>query len=216
VKISLYVNGIMNFLKIDELPNPIQAMMAITYKDLTAGQSLFHQGDVTRAIFVVISGQISLMHYTDAGRSIKHYEVRAGESFAEAALFNEVYDCSAIADVPSRIATFPKQAFLSALRQHPALSEGLIAQLAQRFHQAKVVLALRSIRSARDRVLHYLEIKAYPNGKIVNLNQPLKDIAEEIGLSQAALSRVLSQLQKDGVISRKKRQIVLLQPSSQA
>jgi CRP-like cAMP-binding protein len=63
--------------------------MAIAYENLTAGQPLFHQGDCTRAIFVVISGQISLMHYTEVGRAIKHYEVRTGESFAEAALFNE-------------------------------------------------------------------------------------------------------------------------------
>jgi CRP/FNR family transcriptional regulator, dissimilatory nitrate respiration regulator len=205
----------MNFFEIDELPDHIQTAMAIAYETLVAGQSLFYQGDFTRAIFVVISGQISLMHYTDAGRAIKHYEVRTGESFAEAALFNEVYDCSAIADVPSRIAIFPKQDFLSTLRQHPELSEGLIAQLAQRFHQAKVLLTLRSIRSARDRVLHYLEIEAHPKGNTVNLNQSLKDIADEIGLSQEALSRVLSQLQKEGVISRKKRQIVLLQSSAQ-
>ncbi|WP_404788107.1 Crp/Fnr family transcriptional regulator [Altericista sp. CCNU0014] len=205
----------MIFLKIDELPDHIQTAMAIAYENLAAGQSLFHQGDCTRAIFVAISGKIGLMHYTEAGRAIKHYEVRTGESFAEAALFNEVYDCTAIADVPSRIAIFPKQAFLSTLRQHPELSEGLIAQLARRFHQAKVLLALRSIRSARDRVLHYLEIEAHLKGNTVNLNQSLKDIAEEIGLSQEALSRVLSQLQKEGVISRKKRQIVLLQASAQ-
>jgi CRP/FNR family transcriptional regulator, dissimilatory nitrate respiration regulator len=79
----------MNCLKIDELPDHIQTAMAITYENLVAGQSLFHKGDCTRAIFVVISGKISLMHYTEAGRSIKHYEVRTGESFAEAALFNE-------------------------------------------------------------------------------------------------------------------------------
>jgi CRP/FNR family transcriptional regulator, dissimilatory nitrate respiration regulator len=160
----------MNFLKIDELPDHIQTAMAIVYENLTASQPLFYQGDVTRAIFVVISGQISLMHYTDAGRSIKHYEVRTGESFAEAALFNEVYDCSAIADVPSRIATFPKQAFLSTLRQHPELSEGLIAQLAQRFHQAKVLLELRSIRSARDRVLHYSGFQSHKDTRICQID----------------------------------------------
>jgi CRP/FNR family transcriptional regulator, dissimilatory nitrate respiration regulator len=66
-----------------------------------------------------------------------------------------------------------------------------------------------------DRKPLYLEIEAYPKGKTVNLNQSLKDIAEEIGLSQESLSRVLSQLQKDGVISRKKRQSVLLQASAQ-
>jgi len=204
-----------NFLNIDQLPDNIRTAMAITYESLEAGQPLFHQGDLTRAIFVVIAGQIRLMHYTNAGQSIKHYEVRAGESFAEAALFNEFYDCTAIADVPSRVATFPKQAFLATLRQHPALSEVLIAQLARRFHEVKVLLELRSIRSARARVLRYLEIEAHPYGNTINLNKPLKEIAEDMGLSQEALSRVLSQLQKDGAITRKKRQIVLHQQSLQ-
>lgn len=84
----------MNFFEIDELPDPIQTMMAIASENLVAGQCLFHQGDCTRAIFVVVSGQISLMRYTNAGRAIKHYEVRTVESFAEAALFHGVYDCS--------------------------------------------------------------------------------------------------------------------------
>lgn len=204
-----------NFLNIDQIPENIRNAMAITYENLKAGQSLFYQGDLTRAIFVVISGHIKLMHYTDAGQSVKHYEVRAGESFAEAALFHEFYDCTAIANVPSRVATFPKQAFLATLRQYPDLSEVLIAQLARRFHQVKVLLELRSIRSARDRVLHYLEIEAHPNGKTVHLNKPLKEIAEDVGLTQEALSRVLSQLQKDRAIIRKKRQIILIQASSQ-
>jgi len=205
----------MSFLNIDQLPDNIRTAMAITYESLPAETLLFHQGDVTRAIFVVISGQISLMHYTNAGRAIQHYEVRAGESFAEAALFNEVYDCAAIAVVPSRVATFPKQAFLSTLRQYPELSEVLMIQLARRFHEAKILLELRSIRSARDRVLRYLEIASHPDGTTVNLVKPLKDIAEDMGLSQEALSRVLSQLQKEGVITRKKRQIVLHQEQSQ-
>ncbi|MBD2454924.1 Crp/Fnr family transcriptional regulator [Nostoc sp. FACHB-87] len=200
-----------NFLNIDQLPDSIRIKMAITYENLTAGQILFHQGDLTTAIFVVISGQIRLMHYTSAGQSIKHYEVRTGESFAEAALFSEFYDCTAIADAPSRIATFPKPAFLATLRQYPDLSEVLVAQLARRFHQVKVLLELRSIRSARERVLHYLEIAIHPHGNTVNLEKPLKEIAEDMGLSQEAFSRVLSQLQKDGVITRKKRQITLHQ-----
>lgn len=199
----------MNYLNLDQLPDNIRTAMAITYESLPAGKLLFHQGDLTRAIFVVISGQISLIHFTEAGRSIKHYEVRAGESFAEAALFNEVYDCAAVADVPSRVATFPKQAFLLTLRSYPDLSEVLMVQLARRFHEIKILLELRSIRSARDRVLRYLEIASHPHGKTVNLAKSLKDIAEDVGLSHEALSRVLSQLQKEGVITRKKLQIVL-------
>lgn len=90
-----------------------------------------------------------------------------------------------------------------------------MAQLARRFHEIKILLELRSIRSAYDRVLRYLEIAAHPNGTTVDLDKPLKDIAEDMGLSPESLSRVLRELQKDGIITRKKRQIRLSQAFSQ-
>lgn len=197
----------MDFLQVNQLPDSLQTV--VSSKELAAGQVLFSQGEPTEAIFAVESGCIKLVHYTEEGKLINHYSVRTGESFAETALFNNAYDCTAIADVPSQTLILPKQHFLTALRQHPDLAEAFIMQLAQHLHENKILLELRSIRSASKRVLHYLHLSVQPDGITVNLARPLKDIAAALGLTPEALSRALKQLQQAGTIERRKRKVKL-------
>jgi CRP/FNR family transcriptional regulator, dissimilatory nitrate respiration regulator len=136
---------------------------AISYRDLINGQTLFYQGDWAESVFVVESGKIRLAHFTQDGKVIQHYDVVAGESFAEAALFISVYDCAAIAEIPSRVMVLPKEILLKTLEQQPTLAMEVMAQLAKRAYDTKVLLNLRSIRSPRDRVLHYLQLVAQSN-----------------------------------------------------
>ena len=146
----------MNFSEIDQLPASLQTVA--TYQPLSNGAILFHGGEASRSIYAVKSGQIRLLHYTKSGQSISHYAVRAGELCAEAALFLESYTCSAIAEEPTQVLVFPKLAFLSALQQNSEFAIAFIMQLSYRLHTTKVMVELRSIRSAQERVLHYLRL----------------------------------------------------------
>jgi CRP/FNR family transcriptional regulator, dissimilatory nitrate respiration regulator len=197
----------MSRFQLEQLPSDLQT--AIAYRNLAEGEILFSQNDPAQAIFVVDSGCIKLVHFTDAGKIINHYSVKPGQYFAEVALFNDTYVCTAIAEMPTKIIYFPKGLFSQALEENVNLSRSFTEQLARRLHYTKLLLELRGIRSARDRVLHYLRVMAPPNEKIVDLEHPLKDIANDIGIAPEVLSRTLTQLQNDGVISRMKRKIIL-------
>lgn len=197
----------MILLQLNQLPAELQAI--VSSKNLAAGQILFAQHELAEAVFIVESGYIGLVSYTLEGKQINHYSVRAGESFAEVALFNERYVCTAIAYAPSRVWVLPKQPFLLALKQHPDLSAAFMEQLARRLHENKILLELRSIRSARRRVLHYLQLKVQPDGVTIHLDRSLKNIADDLGLTPEALSRALKQLQQEGEITRGKRKITL-------
>jgi CRP-like cAMP-binding protein len=96
----------MSSFKLDQLPTNLQTV--ITYQDLATEEVLFYQNDPSTAIFAVESGRIKLVHYTEAGKTVNHYSISVGEYFAEVALFNDVYVCTAIAELPSRIISFPK------------------------------------------------------------------------------------------------------------
>lgn len=194
-------------LRVDQLPDWLHK--AIARRSLTAGEILFRQGDPTREIFLVETGQIKLFQYTEAGQTINHYTVKPGELCAEVVLFIDSYICTAIADIPTQLIVFPKSSFLTALQQAPHLSTTFTAGLARRFHELKMLLELRSIRSARERVLRYLQLNAPPNDTTVNLSRPFKDIADDLGISPEALSRALAQLEKQGAIARMKRKITL-------
>lgn len=197
----------MTAFNLDILPANLKS--AVTYQDLAAGEILFYQDDPATAIFAVESGRVSLIHYTEAGKTVNHYSAIAGEYFAEVALFNEVYVCTVMAEMPSRIVSFPKQLFITALGQDPDLSRAFIEQLARRLHYTKLLLELRGIRSARERVLHYLRVITPLNEKTVSLNRHLKQIAGDIGISPEVFSRTLTQLQNERLITRTKRKITL-------
>lgn len=185
---------------------PVDLKTVSTPHEVARDQLLFQQGEPTQAIFWVESGRIKLVSFTDQ-HMITHYSVGAGESFAETALYFDTYACTAIAEQPSRVLSIPKQIFLKALRHSPGLSEQYLVHLTHRFSAVKQLLELRSIRSARDRLLCYLYHQRQPGQAIVPLNQSLKSLATELGLTPEVLSRTLAQLETEKVLSRKKGSI---------
>lgn len=196
----------MGSFKIEQLP--LDLKNAMIYYDLFDGEILFYQNEPAKAIFVVDSGSIKLVQYTDAGQIINHYSVKPGEYFSEVGLFHPVYICTAIAEKNTRVLSFPKQLFVDTLQRDINLSKTFMEQLAWRLYQTKLLLELRGIRSARERILHYLRVSNPNNEKIIHLEQPLKDIANDIGITPEVLSRTLSQLQNEGIFTRHKRRII--------
>jgi CRP/FNR family transcriptional regulator, dissimilatory nitrate respiration regulator len=192
--------------QINQISSNLQA--AISYQNLAVGEILFNQNELAQAIFVVDYGCIKLVNYTNTGRSVNHYFVKPGEYFAEISLFHDVYVYTAVAELPTRIISISKQLFSEALEHDVSLSKAFTEQLARRLHYTKLLLELRGMRSARDRVLHYLHVITPPNQKIIDLEHPLKDIANDIGITPEVLSRTLTKLQNEGIITRIKRKII--------
>lgn len=180
------------------------------YRRISAQQSLFHQGEIATAIFAVQAGRIKFVRYMDNGAEVCLHIARAGESFAEAALFSETYHCDAIADSPSRIATYPKQSVLQLLKTQPELAVSFTALLARQTQSLRTRLELHNVHSARDRTLQYLFLLKEPNQDTIKFDRPLKHIASEIGLAHETFYRALAQLETEGHISRDRREIKLL------
>lgn len=202
----------MNFLQLNQLPTALKS--AVYYRDLKKGEILFTQSHQAESIFMLESGSILLLNYTGDGQQVNHYTAKEGELFAELVLFKDVYLCTAIANSPSQVLVLPKQPFLNALNQSSELAEAFMAQLAERLHESKLLLELRSIRPAYRRVLHYLRLRTPVNETAVILDRPLKDIAGDLGLTPEALSRALAQLQKAGEITREQRMITFCKDQS--
>lgn len=196
----------MEFLTPAQLPSSLQQQL--TYRILTTGQIIFQQGEEAQSIFLVDSGRLRIVSFTDQ-KIINHYFVEVGESFAEIALFSEKYTYTVMADVPSRAIAIPKSSFLEALHNSTEFSMAFMKQFSQRLKVVQTLLELRSIRSARERIVYYLQLNLQPNQTTVTLEKSLKDIATELGLVPEVLSRNLTLLQEEGIITRKKRSITL-------
>ena len=178
-------------------------------RTLAAGEALFRQGDETFGIFEVEQGRLQMIRPTPNDEPAVLHAAGPGELFAEAALFGPAYHCDAIAAVPTRVRMYPKHLMLAAFRKHPELAERFMAILARQTQALRARLHGRNIRSARERVLHHLALKAGPDGRTVTLDGTAKDFAAEIGLTHEALYRTLATLERQGLIARGPRQITL-------
>jgi CRP-like cAMP-binding protein len=177
--------------------------------ELSAGERLFRQGDKAYAIFEIEQGRLRLVRHTVDSRRIVLHTARAGELFAEAALFAPTYHCDAVADIASRVRVYPKRDLLAAFRAEPRAAEAFMALLARRIHALRARLEERDIRSARERLVHHVARCAGGDGRTMRLEGTLLDLAAEIGLTPEALYRTLSALEHEGIIRRTEGAIVL-------
>jgi CRP-like cAMP-binding protein len=188
-------------LPLAELPGRVRA--------LDRGETLFRQGDKATAIFAVDSGRVSLIRHTADDRKAVLHRARAGELFAEAALFSPTYHCDAVADVASRVRVLSKPELLRRFRADPEAAERFMAILARQVMALRTRLELRSIRQARERLVQHLRLAAGTGG-IVTLDGTLMDLAAELGMTHETLYRTLAELEGKGVLAREEGAIRLI------
>lgn len=198
----------MTTLTLSELP--IELQQRSSRHLLTTGQILIQQCEPAEYLFWVVSGRIRLVSFVEE-QMITHYFVEVNELFNEGALYFDLQGCTAIAEVPSEVIAIPKDAFIAALKENPTLSDRYLESLTHRFYAVKSLLELRSIQSARDRLLHYLLKRLSSGQTTITLDKPLKAIASELALTPESLSRLLSRLQTEGIMTRKQRTITFSQ-----
>lgn len=174
---------------------------------LNAQEILFQQGEQAKSLFWLETGRLKLVSFAEP-QMVFHYWVNAGELFAETVLFEVTYGCTAIAIQSSSIILIDRHEFLCALRKSEELNNAYLNHLTKRFSDVKQLLTLRSIRSARDRLLHYLFQHLPPGENSVLLSTSLKELAMELGISPEALSRTFAEIESEGMIQRKKGVII--------
>ena len=185
---------------LDWLPESIRERSRL--RELAAGEALFRQGEKAHAIFAIELGRLTLVRHTVDSRRVVLHTARAGEFFAEAALFAGAYHCDAIAAAVSRVRIYSKRDLLAAFRANPQITERFMAVLARQIHVLRARLEERNIRSARERVLHHIALCAGADGRMMAVEGTLMELAAEIGLTPEALYRTLSALQKQGTVRR--------------
>ena len=182
---------------------------ALERRSLARDDVLFKQGDKVTAIYFVEAGRLRLERRTFDGRLLVLGITPAGRFFVEAALFSDMFHCDAVATEPTQVCVYPKGAVLNALRADPENAMSFLALVAHQVIELRQRLELMKVRSAKERVMLYLDLNAEPDGRAVNLRSQLQDIASELGLTREVLYRTLASLERAGAIERAGDRILL-------
>lgn len=112
-----------------ELGQLAQGLHARTYH---AGEVVFLEGDIGRALFILESGKIEITRTDDKGAAELVYTVQPGEFFGEMALLEQLpRTASATAAERSHLYLLYRSKLDSLLTHHPRIGASIMAHLAQ-------------------------------------------------------------------------------------
>lgn len=191
----------------DWIPDSIRRSASV--RCLDAGEMLFCREDRPAGLYVVESGEIRLSRTDAEGRETTLFTARAGDTLAEASLFSDVYHCDAVANRATIVRLFPKAAMLAAFAEDPASAQAFMAALARQVMTLRTRLENRNLRTARERVMHHLGLRATGAERVIHVSGSLKEMAAELGLTHESLYRTLASLEAEGAITRRKGEIRL-------
>jgi CRP-like cAMP-binding protein len=194
------------------LPVDLPAALRTLGRRMTCpkGRWVFRKGDAVQAVFFVLDGEVRLSRFAKDGSEIALHRAGRGEFFAEAALNAPRYDCNARASQSSALLAFPAGKVHKLLDKDPEFAHQWVALLARQLHAARARLERLALKSAAERVLHYLHIEGKGPRCEVALSGSVKDLAKELGLTHESLYRTLARLERDGVIVRRDHRLRLV------
>jgi len=169
---------------------------------LGGGQVLFRSGDRTVGLYEVVKGKVRLVRLDRGGHEAVLQVAMTGDTLAEASLFSPTYHCDAFAVGETVVRLYPKSVLFTEFRSNPKTMHAFTAMLAQQVMTLRTGLQRRTIRSARDRVRHFLILNVGPDGRTVRLWGTVKELAADLGLTHEALYRTLARMVADREIKR--------------
>ncbi len=167
-----------------------------------AGALLFLEGDPARHFYVVLKGWVKLYRTTPEGNEAIIAVIPGGQSFAEAAVFEDgTYPVSASVVEDSRLLLIPARPFVDRVIEDGRLVMKMMASMSRRLRQLVHQVEELSLRSSVERVAGYvLSLCTTDSGPaIVHLPLDKALIAKHLGMQPETLSRSLARLRAQGI-----------------
>jgi CRP/FNR family transcriptional regulator len=182
----------------------------------TSGEIVFSEGDPCAGLFVVHTGNVRIFKSSANGREQVLSIDGPGSSIAELPVFDGGnYPASAQAVSDSTLMFFSRQDFQTLCLQHPQVALKVLRVIGGRLRRLVGIIEELSFTTVRHRLIALLAQfgKAASTGRsdsaVFTLPVNNSELAAQIGTVRELVSRNLSRLQSEGLISVNNREITI-------
>lgn len=191
-----------------------RATANVVMRNHPSNQVILLENDWGSSVYFILSGWVKIRTYNLDGKEVTLNILGMGELFGEMAPLDEVpRSTDVITLAPTVIGNMPAQDFVRLLNTEPQSGIRLAKLMARRLRQVNRRLRLRESDSV-SRVADILLFLAEGRGKISAQgteipNLPHRELSSLSGLARETVTRVLSKLEKKGLISRDRETLVI-------
>lgn len=181
-------------------------------KHFLAGETIVNMDSYIKHIPVVISGSIKVIRTEEDGREILLYYLTPGESCIVsilAGMKNETSKIKAIVEEDADIMLIPADKAKEWVKKYPDWTDFIFNLYQKRFEELLDVVNSVAFQKIDTRLLHLIKQKTQLyNSKEISVTH--QQLADELGITREATSRVLKQMEKDHLLILSRNKIELL------
>lgn len=185
-------------------------------RPMMKGQVLFRMGSSFQSLYAVRTGSLKTVLLSDDGTEQVTGFTLAGELLGLDALNNKEHPVTAIALESTSICEIPFEKLDLLIGELPSFRQHVMRAMSREIAADESLLALLGQRNAEQRLAAFLlslSMRFHARGLVADqfcLSMSRADIANHLGLTQETISRLFTQLRKQGVLEIHTRELHLL------
>ena len=177
---------------------------------------VFFENEEGDFFFTILEGRIKVTILGDDGREVILSMLGPGDFFGEMALLdNETRSATAIAVEESELLSLHRNDFQSVLNDNKSITSALIRVLSARLRRANHQISTLALLDVYGRVARVIvdmareEGKRLRDGRIAFRRATHQEIANRIGTTRETVTRMLKDLERQGLIHVEGKEIVV-------
>ena len=186
-------------------------------KHFENGNYIFLEDSEGEQCFFVLEGSVKVTRLSKDGREVILAMLNEGDFFGEMSLLDgESRSANVIALEKTKVLTLDRNDFIAVVNDYPQIAVQLLKELARRLRKSDRQIASLSLSDAEKRIALCIirfadEQGVIQNGKVSIPKTPIQqDIANMAGTSRETVSRALGLLEKEDLIERNGRELMIL------
>ena len=184
-----------------------RAIFHVVMRSHPANQVILLENDWGSSVYFILEGWVKIRTYNLDGKEVTLNIIGKGELFGEMAPLDEVpRSTDVITLAPTVIGNMPAQDFVHLIHSEPLAGIRLAQLMARRLRQVNRRLRLResdSMSRVADIILFLADGQGKQGNEGVEIpNLPHRELSSLSGLARETVTRVLSKLEKKGLITR--------------
>lgn len=202
-------------------PETLDALdLTYSVQQFNAGQIIIEQGDDNRDVFFLSQGRLLAVLWTEDGKELVYTSTPVGAHLGEiAAIDGGDRSLTVYAFTKAEVVTLKQECFAMLMEQNKQFRENVLNALVarirdltnQKFELVNFSVSQR-VRSYLARLaLNAMEFKV---GGVLQPAPTHHEISNSIGANREAVSRAISQLNKEAVIAASRQSVTILSPEA--
>lgn len=170
-------------------------------------ETIYYTGEQAERLFVVAAGKVKLLRHTLSGKDILLDVLKLGDFFGTLSTLDvDEYSETAVALTTVCTLSISTDDFRHILEKYPSVSVAVLNTMSSRLLEAQDMVHQLSAHTVEQRIAFTLLKLAQKLGEkneiglLIQMPLSRDDLAMMVGTTTESASRVMSQLQKDGLI----------------